>query len=85
MSIVFARNVLCVKSIESSRTAASTCLLVTPSLLFFGEINSVVLFFSCIFIWLTSSVSDGKGWHGNMERQKRLAATAPPTEERMMR
>ncbi|KAJ6772035.1 DUF614 FAMILY PROTEIN-RELATED [Salix koriyanagi] len=26
------------------------------------------------------------GWHGNMERQKRLAAaTAPPTEERMMR
>lgn len=47
--------------------------------------NSVVLFFSCIFIWLTSSVSDGKGWHGNMERQKRLAATAPPTEERMMR
>ncbi|KAJ6324499.1 hypothetical protein OIU76_011737 [Salix suchowensis] len=27
-----------------------------------------------------------KRWHGNMERQKRLAAaTAPPTEERMMR
>ncbi|KAJ6891181.1 protein PLANT CADMIUM RESISTANCE 11 isoform X2 [Populus alba x Populus x berolinensis] len=25
------------------------------------------------------------GWHGNMERQKRLAATAPPTEERMIR
>jgi hypothetical protein len=43
------------------------------------------LFFSCIFICLTSYVSDGKGWHGNMERQKRLAATAPPTEERMMR
>jgi hypothetical protein len=56
-----------------------------PLPLFFGEINSVVLFFSCIFICLTSYVSDGKGWHGNMERQKRLAATAPPTEERMMR
>uniref|UniRef100_A0A6N2N166 Uncharacterized protein n=1 Tax=Salix viminalis TaxID=40686 RepID=A0A6N2N166_SALVM len=48
--------------------------------------NSAVLLFSCIFICLTSFVFDETGWHGNMERQKRLAAaTAPPTEERMMR
>ncbi|KAF9674121.1 hypothetical protein SADUNF_Sadunf10G0094700 [Salix dunnii] len=89
VSIVFARNVLCVKSTENSRTAALTCLSVTscsaPLSLFFWR-NSAVLLFSRVFICVSTFVFDGIGWHGNMERQKRLdAATAPPTEERMMR